>query len=260
MQRMFIDRKKQAKRRFIRATVAVSIVCAMLISLLLVIILVYGERTIVEGDTGEAYLAAEELEEPTIEEPPRVPVLQPLPNIRHEPQISEPAQHEEPSEIYETVHEPTPEQAPEPASEPEPEAVPEPEQGSEPEFEPEPPSAGMIAASESLQAVHNSALNWWQSLEETSELSDGLVLSSFIENFSLDGAYVTAFEVRAVSLEIFGTYNGGNFVIDLTFSGGGQGLHFVAWYNGGDYSAAWQSGMSEIKIVPENGQRPRIEY
>lgn len=267
MQRMFIDRKRQAKKRFARFATTVSIVFALFISLILVIILIYGERTIVEGDTVDIYLAEQlelEPESPPITEPPRVSTLQPLPDYSPEPDAyEEELEPLVPEQIsYEDISITT---APEPYTTCEPEHIEAPITETLPqEDEPQPQveeSSYMLEAGQSAQAVRSAAQIWWAGISEIPNLSDDIVLSSFIADFDLAGAAVTTFEVSATSVEVYGTYNGGKFAIDTTFTGGGQGIQFVAWYDGyTPYAASWQSGSDEIKIAHCNGVRPRAIF
>ena len=282
MQRMFIDRKKQAKKRIARFTATAAITFSLLFALVLVIILIYGEREIVEGDTGDIYLAdLPETESPPPEEVAAPPIQRPdfsaifdstpIRNLENpeEPEASAELSQEETAARQEPP-EPTPEPTPMPSPDNEPvrpAELPPPEEPPAAELPPaEPPQAEApppeapesITARQFCQEILNAAQSWWHETSAIQELSDNIVLSNFIANFNLAGAVTSSFEVTATNIKVQGMYNDGKFFIDLAFSGENQGIRFVAWYGSGSrYAAAWQAG-GEVQAVICNGSRPSI--
>ena len=275
MQRMFIDRKNQAKKRITQFTVAAAIMFVFLFALVLVVILLYGEREIVEGDMGNIHISDLNVDLPSLESPPQADTPSPLPVQRadmsvifdstpirdaeniEEPEPSVPAQEEDAnSGISEPVLVPAPEYEPTVSVEvPPPEEHP-PEDPS-PAEQPPLETSESIAARQFCQEILIASQNWWQEVSTTPELSDSMVLSSFIANFNLPGSVISTFEVTATNIEIQGVYNDGNFIITLVFSSENPGIYFVAWYGSGSgYAAAWQSGINEVKAIACNGVRP----
>jgi len=272
---MFIDRKKQAKQRLARFTATAAIVFTLLFALVLVIIIVYGEREIVEGDTGGIYSAnvpeaespppVETTQTPTIQSPDLAAIFDstPIRNAENTEASESPAPPQEISEPPEPAPVPPPEY--EPAQ---PAALPPPEEPSAvylppaevPLAEPPPEEAPeSIAARQFCQEILSAAQSWWQETSEMQELSDNIVLSNFISNFNLAGSVTSSFEVTATNINVQGMYNGGKFLIDLAFSGENQGIHFVAWYGSGSrYAAVWQTGGGEVQATICNGSRPSI--